>query len=785
MFEDVVAGKRKQYQIEKRYIRKDGDIVWGRLTLSSSDESEGGPRFLIAMIEDITEHKRMEEALEKSERYYRALTENAYDGVVVVNEDGNISYEGPSIKRILGYEPNEFIGRKGFEYIHDSDAVKAIENFKLLLENPGITMSTELRVLHINGSWRTLDIAATNLLSDEHIKGVIVNYRDITERKQAEEIQRQQEQYFRSLIENSSDTIVVLNDNGTVRYLSPSYENLLGRDPLTTVGSGVLENVHRDDKKKVSEMLAYLEQNPGNAIHSEVRIRHKNGSWRWIEATATSRLNDPIVSGIVVNMRDVTQRKKAEEDLQELYDKERESRHKMEIEMKRRVEFTRALAHELKTPLTPVLASSDSLLSNVQEEPLLSLARNISLGAANLNSRIDELLDMARGEIGMLQLRIEAVDIIKLLQETTSSMIPRASNQGQFLVLDLPSSLPVIQADFTRVQQVVTNLLDNALKFTPRGGKVVVKAKEKDKSLVIEVRDTGRGIYKKDQERLFDPYYRLENGEDHVSGLGIGLALCKTLIDLHGGNIWVKSQVGTGSTFGFSLPLETSSQQISVLDRRRKLWKVLIIEDDPVIVDSISLALKMDWPEVEMITTSLGDDGIDLVETENPDVVVLDLGLPDMSGFEVLEQIRLFSSVPVVVLTVKTEESDMVKALEQGADDYIVKPFRQKELLARLKVQMRKKGTLDEDGILVCGSLRFNTNTSQLWDGAKEISLTIIEGRIVESLIKNAGQVVTYTHLAEDVWGDDYHGAIHSLRVNIGRLRQKIEEDESLLGGGM
>jgi two-component system KDP operon response regulator KdpE len=447
--------------------------------------------------------------------------------------------------------------------------------------------------------------------------------------------------------------------------------------------------------------------------------------------------------------------------------------------MKKRVEFTRALAHELKTPLTSVLSSSDLLVSELPDEPLSGLARNIRQGASNLNSRIDELLDIARGEVGMLQLKYESVDLLTLLRETADSMNPLTSERGQSLVHVLPPDLPVIQADAVRVQQIVTNLLSNALKFTPRGGKITLRARESSGSVTVEVQDTGRGISKEEREKLFEPYQRLEGDRDSLGGLGLGLYLSKTLVELHGGQIWIKSRIGGGSTFGFTLPVKTKGRRPVEQEQVKKLWKVLIIEDDREIVDSVSLTFRLRWPEAELISAGLGEEGVEMVENEAPDIVILDLGLPDMSGFDVLRQIRLFSSVPVVILTVKGEEADMVKGLEWGADEYVVKPFRQLELLARLKVQLRKQTSPDEEAPIICGPLRLDPSTFQLTHGGKEISLTIVEGRIIEHLMRNAGHVVTHTRLAEAVWGEDYPGAIDSLRVYIRYLRQKLEADPS------
>lgn len=207
--------------------------------------------------------------------------------------------------------------------------------------------------------------------------------------------------------------------------------------------------------------------------------------------------------------------------------------------------------------------------------------------------------------------------------------------------------------------------------------------------------------------------------------------------------------------------------------------RVLIIEDDQEIVEAISLAFQIRWPEANLISTHLGERGVELVESENPDVVILDLGLPDISGFDVLKQTRLFSDVPIIILTVRSDEADIVKGLEWGADDYMVKPFRQLELLSRIKALTRRGGHLIEGIPLACGQLRFEPSTSQLFDGDKEISLTPTEGRILHHLMKNVGQVITHSGLAETVWGDDYPEAADSLKVYIRRLREKLEADPS------
>ena len=206
--------------------------------------------------------------------------------------------------------------------------------------------------------------------------------------------------------------------------------------------------------------------------------------------------------------------------------------------------------------------------------------------------------------------------------------------------------------------------------------------------------------------------------------------------------------------------------------------KLLIVEDDEEIVEAISLGFQIRWPKAKIVSTRYGKKGIELVESEQPDIVILDLGLPDINGFDVLRKIRQFSEVPIIIVTVRAEETDIIKGLEWGADDYIIKPFRQLELIARIKAQIRRQGPPGEEQI-ISGPLKLNGVTGQLYHHDREISLTVTEARILGHLMRNAGHVVTHTSIAEAVWGDDYPGAADSLKVHIRRLREKIEENPS------
>ena len=582
-----------------------------------------------------------------------------------------------------------------------------------------------------------------------------------------------------AILRAAGDAILVVDQTGTVVYVNKKVEEVYGdRDVLGKrfIDVDIFGNDSLQEKEVWFHDLSALMQQESPPL-AEVELLRGDGTPIHTEVTSEPLRKDGQVWGMVVVIRDISDRKKAEEKLRELYAEERKVRQQVEAEMKTRLEFMRAVAHELKTPLTPILASIDTLTDGLKDERSLKLARNIAQGASALDKRVDELLDLARGEVGMLHLRLESADLRPMLRAAADNMTPLALSNGLSLIAHLPPNLPKVRADVNRLEQVLTNLMHNAIKFTPRGGKVTLSARDHGASILIEVKDTGPGMSERQKKHIFEPYRRPESGvRVRPYGMGLGLALCKMFIDLHEGQIWVRSRLGKGSTFGFSLPVETPGSLPMQSDKPGKLWKVLIIEDNPQIVNSISLALEAEWPHAALLSTRMGEEGVDLVGTEHPDVVVLDLGLPDRDGLDVLQEIRLFSSVPVVVLTVRQEEQDTTRALGLGANDYITKPFKMKELLARLKVQLRRQTPSGEDAPIIYGPLRLDPATFELTYGSREISLTVVEGHILRQLMLNAGRVVTYTRLAEAVWGDEeYPGAVVTLRTYIRQLRQKLQ----------
>jgi signal transduction histidine kinase len=239
---------------------------------------------------------------------------------------------------------------------------------------------------------------------------------------------------------------------------------------------------------------------------------------------------------------------------QQLSQTERDLRQTLELKMRQRVDFYRMLVHELKTPLMPLLGTSSLLLDEIKDEPYHSMVQNINHGAVSLSERIEELLDLEKAEAGLLNIELVELDLMPLLRQVFDTAAHQASKQEQRLSLDLPDSLPHVRGDAVRIQQILLNLLVNAFSNTPYASDIVLRARAGMDCVIVEVQDDGPGIPEEKRQGLFKSYYHLDQNKDHQGGLGIGLALCRRLIDLQHGKIWLDSNFTKGALFAFSLP---------------------------------------------------------------------------------------------------------------------------------------------------------------------------------------------------------------------------------------
>jgi len=498
-------------------------------------------------IRDISERNRVKQELET-----RAQILNAVLDIVFLRDfSGKLLYVNERASEILGYSREKLLTMMIEDLLPPEHHVLVQQQNETLLSRGQVFFETTF--ITSSSSEIPVEIYARSIKLDNQKLSLAV-IRDITRRKETEEALRKSEEKYLALVENSNDGILVVQDNiikfmntKMTQWLGYPREELMGKPIITIQPPAHIQTIADALNKRLA----------GKKIPDWYEVEYLDRDGKTLPAELSVNVIEyegkQAVMGVV---RDTTERKRIEEELRQLYQTQVDLSKNLALEMSKRTEFFRALVHELKTPLTSIIASSDLLVSEMKEDPWISLSNNIYRSATHLNARINELYDLARSETNALQIEVESVDTTSLLHAMSDEMSPVLSSRKQSLRLNLPPDLPFITADKDRLRQIIFNLIDNASKFTPEGGNITLKASEKDQFLIVEIQDTGRGMNKEDQQHLFTPYYRREGTRDRASGLGLGLSICKNLVELHGGKIWVKSQEGKGSTFSFSIPLD-------------------------------------------------------------------------------------------------------------------------------------------------------------------------------------------------------------------------------------
>ena len=272
--------------------------------------------------------KDTEEKLRREEQRFRAFVEHSSDIIVLLNLEGIITYINPAVERVLGFKPEERIGARGLELIHPDDRKSLIDKFNTFVKDINApVVRFEMRLLHKDGSWRTVEAVESNLVKNNVVEAIIVNYRDITERKRMEEILRDKEQRFRTFVENSSDIIAIFNREGIITYENPAVERSLGLKTEERIGGSIFDRIHPDDLKFASGAFNKFTLNTSsqdiNSPVRQIRLRHQDGSWRTFETSGSKLLYDNIVEAVIINLRDITDRKRAEDELRESEEKYR------------------------------------------------------------------------------------------------------------------------------------------------------------------------------------------------------------------------------------------------------------------------------------------------------------------------------------------------------------------------------------------------------------------------------------------------------------------------------
>ena len=453
-----------------------------------------------------------------------------------------------------------------------------------------------------------------------------------------------------------------------------------------------------------------------------------------------------------------------------------------------RTDFLAMVSHELRAPLAAIRGSASTVLDDVSPPDPAEIRLFFLIvreQADRMRKLISDLLDVARIQAGALPVTPAPSDVANLVDQARNIFLGGGGRNN--LVFDLPTGLPVVLADRLRIVQVLGNLLNNAAQNSPEGSRITVRARSELYQVVISVTDEGRGIPAERLPQLFQKYSRGEHDEggSRTADTGLGLAICKGIVEAHGGRIWAESHgAGLGSRFTFTLPVagETTPASegpatVSAASSPRTETQpisILAVDDDPHTLRYLREALTT--VGYRPIVTADPGEVHRLIADERPQLVLLDLVLPGRDGIELMRDIHGAFDVPVIFLSAYGREETIARALEMGAIDYVVKPFAATELAARIRSALRRHAQSANAEPYVISDLVVDHVRTRATVAGRRMELTPTEYRLLEELASNGGRAVTYAELLHRVWGSEPTADLRPLRTVIRNLRRKLGE---------
>lgn len=497
------------------------------------------------------------------------------------------------------------------------------------------------------------------------------------------------------------DVFVVTGPDGRFELVNPAMSRLLGVDREVILSKPWSEFVHPDDRERSAEESAREFAEGHRTITFENRYVDAGGGIHWMDWSAELDPTTGVVYGIA---RDVTEQKAVRVALEEARAAADEAREVAETANRAKSEFLSRMSHELRTPLNAVLGFGQMLQLDPLDDRQTQYVDQILRGGRHLLELIDEVLDISKIEIGAVAISVEPVSVAEVVAEATSLLGPLAAARQISLRSTLVDNRAAhVLADPQRLRQVLVNYLSNVIKYTPPGSTATISASQAgDGWLRIAVSDDGPGIPASLLERLFKPFERIGADQTGVEGTGLGLAHSKVLVERMGGRIGAESTVGLGSIFWLELRTADPSSDIplpasegeSPADRPQTSGSLLYIEDNPSNLRLVERALDH-RPGIQLLSAMLGRVGLDLAREHRPDLIVLDLNLPDVAGERVLAELRadpLTMEIPVVILSADATRRQIDHLLALGARAYLTKPLDVRAFLSMLDDQLGGSG---------------------------------------------------------------------------------------------
>lgn len=636
------------------------------------DES-GAPVGVVLVFRDVTERRRAEEAQTR----LAAIVASSQDAIVSKTLDSIIQTWNAGAERIFGYKAEEAVGRSITLIIPPERLDEEREILARLTRGEAIEHYETVRMAK-DGRRLNISLTISPLRDAEgHIIGASKVARDITERRQAEEALRASEQRFRTLTAYAPVGIFLTDRNGDCLFVNECWCEMAGLSPEEARGQGWASALHPEDRERVSQEW-YAAAKEGRPFLSEYRFRTPQGKVTWLQGRAVRLLNRAgEVSEYIGTLTDITERREAVEALKEAD--------------RRKDEFLALLAHELRNPLAPLRNGLQVLRLAAGDANLIARSRDMmDRQLSHMVRLIDDLFDISRISRNKMELRRSRVLLADVISNAVETARPAIEAAGHELTVSLPPEPVPLNADLTRLAQVFGNLLNNSVKYTERGGQIWLTATRDGGQVVVTVRDTGIGIPAYALPSIFNMFSQVDRSiERSTGGLGIGLALVKGLVEMHGGTVEAASPgEGKGSTFTVRLPVqqdgaepspETAAEQWP--DSAESKRRILVVDDNQDSAASMAMMLELLGNEVR--TAHNGVEGVELAEQFRPQVILMDIGMPRLNGYEATRRIReqpWGRGMSVIALTGWGQEADRAKSAEAGCDGHLVKPVNLSDL---------------------------------------------------------------------------------------------------------
>jgi PAS domain S-box-containing protein len=713
---------------ELTYIRKDGSRFPAVLSVTALRDAQDAIIGYLLIGTDNTARKQAEEALLKAGALQDAIFKSANFSSIATDANGVIQIFNVGAERMLGYvaedvmnkitpadisDPQELIARAKTLSLELGTEIKPGFEALVFKASRGIEDIYELTYIRKDGSRFPAMVSVTALRdAQEAIIGYLLIGTDNTVRKQAEAEQKLLDQrlrdyqfYTRSLIEANIDAIITTDPQGIITDVNKQMEALTDctRDEL--IGAP-FKKYFTDPEHAEASIKNVLTQ--GKVTDYELTARTRDGKETVVSYNAVTFYDrDRKLQGVFAAARNITERKRTEKELNEKNIELQSAKEVAENANKAKSDFLSSMSHELRSPLNAILGFAQ-LMESDSPAPTSGQKESISqiLQAGwHLLNLINEVLDLAKIESGTLSISLEAVSLSKVLAECQSMVDGQAQSHKikmRFPEFDAPC---FVYADRTRLKQTIINFLSNAIKYNRENGSIdVTYARISPGHIRISVRDTGAGLPPEKLAQLFQPFNRLGQEACGEEGTGIGLVVAKQLVKSMGGAIGVESTVGAGSVFWFELTA-AAAPQFTVEDgglkaseglqvnSNAKVHTVLYIEDNPAnlkLVEQI-FARRAD---MRLLTAVTGNDGIELARINLPEVILMDINLPDISGFEALRILRKDAAtayIPVIAISANAIVKDINKGLQTGFFQYITKPIKVNELLDTLDLTLKSQ----------------------------------------------------------------------------------------------